>query len=87
MARRLPGLGLESRAKVSAGDVFMGIVGREGPGEWQRLGGLPQLARAGVVDAKDVQSAAWEAGWRKKLGGSGRVWTLMTFENWLQHHV
>ena len=87
LARRLPGLGLESRVKVSAGNVFMGIMGREGPAEWQRMGGVQTLARIGAVDAANIQSGAWQDGWRKRLGGSGRVWTLMTFESWLQHRV
>lgn len=87
LARRLPGLGLDRRAKVSALSVFSGMMDREAPRAWERLGGLRTLARIGVVSSKELQSGRWEPDLMRRVGGGGRLWMLLAYENWLQQRA
>ena len=87
MAERLPGLGLENRGKVNALYVFGSLMKREAPAAWQRLGGVQTLQRMGVASAADIESAREHAGWIQHLGGPGRLWTLLNFENWVRQRA
>ena len=82
IARRLPGLGLESRQKVSAGAVFRTAIDAQTAAEWRRLKGVPVLSRLGVVagDMADVVAQL-----HTSMRGRGQLWKLLAFENWLQH--
>ena len=80
---RLPGLGLERRTKVSARGVFTGMLAREAPAAWMRLGGLPTLSDAGIVSRARVESASQSLAELERLG-AGRLWTLLTLEAWAQ---
>ena len=81
LAQRLPGLGLETRAKVSAGHVFRAAMARDSAAALERLGGPRTLAGIGAVGLDALESArrlqevqAW--------GGPGRLWSLLTLETW-----
>ena len=84
MAERLPGLGLEKRGKVNALYVFRGLMEREAPAAWQRLGGVQTLERIGVASSADIETAREAGGWIHRMGGPGRLWTLLNFENWVR---
>jgi hypothetical protein len=83
LAQRLPGLGLERRGKVSALGVFTGMITREAPAVWQRLGGPRALADLGIVDRKALETGS-EHGLVGQAGGAGRLWTLLNLEGWVQ---
>jgi hypothetical protein len=83
LGARLPGLGLERRAKVSARSVFQELMAREVPAVWDRLGGMTALAEAGVVSSSSVGSA-FHASLGRRRAGSGRFWTLLSFESWVR---
>jgi asparagine synthase (glutamine-hydrolysing) len=84
LAARLPGLGLERRAKVSAGGVFTGMMAREAPPAWERLGGLATLSESGIVRRAGVESASQSIAELGRMG-AGRLWTLLTLETWARH--
>ncbi|HET7457344.1 MAG TPA: asparagine synthase-related protein [Gemmatimonadaceae bacterium] len=56
MARRFPHLGFASQKKVVAVNYFASVVQREWQGGWDRLGGVPTLARLGIVDPAKLES-------------------------------
>jgi asparagine synthase (glutamine-hydrolysing) len=87
LSQRLPGLGLERRGKVYAGSVFEGIMRREAPAAWHGLGGPKTLARMGVVRSADIESQAQPQSLMQGPKGTGRLWTLLNFESWLQQRV
>lgn len=58
---------------------------REAPAAWRALGGARTLAATGVVRAADVESQMEPHRFSQDPKSSGRLWTLMTFESWLQH--
>ena len=84
MGKRLPGLGLEKRGKISAAHVFRGVLDREAPPAWQRLGGLPALERIGAVRTADIQSGLQSRSLVESAGGGGRLYTMLTLEAWAQ---
>jgi asparagine synthase (glutamine-hydrolysing) len=84
LASRVPGLGLETRGKVSAGHVFRGIVERESPGAWKRLGGPRALARIGAVGVEGIESLGHPQALVEQWGGPGRLWTLLNLETWVR---
>jgi hypothetical protein len=81
LAARLPGLGLERRAKVSARGVFRGLMASEAPAAWAHLGGVKALADAGIVSPAGAD-LAYESAARLRRLGSGRFWALLNFETW-----
>ena len=83
LAARLPALGLERRVKVSARSVFRGLMAREAPAAWARLGGVQALADVGIASTAGAESA-YEAAARLHRLGSGRLWTLLNFETWVR---
>lgn len=87
MGRRLPGLGLEKRGKISAAHVFRGVLDREAPLAWQGLGGLPTLERIGAVRTADIQSGLQSRSLVESAGGGGRLYTLLTLEAWVQQRA
>ena len=86
LAARLPALGLERRVKVSARSVFRGLMAREAPGAWARLGGVKALADVGIASTAGAESA-YESAARLHRLGSGRLWTLLNFETWVRASV
>jgi asparagine synthase (glutamine-hydrolysing) len=84
LGQRLPGLGLEKRVKTSAAHVFRGILDREAPPAWERLGGLPTLERIGAVHTAELQSSLQSRSLVERTGGVGRLYTLLNLEAWVQ---
>jgi len=84
VASRLPGLGLERRGKASAAGVFQGMLHREAPAAWTRLGGVPALERIGVVRAADIESGHSHSSLVTRAGGAGRLYSLLNLEAWVQ---
>jgi asparagine synthase (glutamine-hydrolysing) len=83
LAGRFPGLGLESRGKVSAADVFRELMRREGVAAWRRLDGARALSEIGVVDRSGVES--WvQATLASPTHYNGRIWSLLTLETWVR---
>jgi hypothetical protein len=87
LAKRLPGLGLETRGKVSARGVFTGIVAREAGAVWRRLDGLHTLAQLGVVSSTGVKCVGASIPQLDVLGGAGRTWGLLTLETWARRRA
>ena len=87
VARRLPGLGLEHRGKASAAGVFQGLLERETPAQWTRLGGAPALERIGVVRTADIDSGDPSRSLIGRAGGAGRLYTLLNLEAWVQRRA
>lgn len=58
MARRFPQLGFDKQKKVLARKYFESVVSEQWDRNWQRLGGVPSLARLGVVDPKKLHETA-----------------------------
>ena len=87
VAHRLPGLGLERRGKASAANVFRGLLEREAPVEWTRLNGAPALERIGVVRTADIGSGDPTRSLIGKAGGTGRLYTLLNLEAWVQQRA
>lgn len=81
LGARLPGLGLESRGKISAGHVFRGVMERETPAVLRNMGGVQALSRMGAVASADIESEA------QRLAGPGRLWTLLNLENWVRRRA
>jgi asparagine synthase (glutamine-hydrolysing) len=87
LANRLPGLGLETRGKVSARGVFTGIVAREAEAAWRRLDGLHTLAQLGIVSSTGVKCVGASIPQLDVLGGAGRTWGLLTLETWARRRA
>jgi len=87
IGQRLPGLGLERRGKTSAAHVFQGLLEREAPPAWGRLGGAPALERMGVVRTADIESGRSGQGLIERTGGAGRLYTLLNLEAWVQQRA
>ena len=87
VAERLPGLGLERRGKASAANVFRELLEREAPVEWSRLKGAPALERMGVVRTADIESGHPVQSLIGKTGGTGRLYTLLNLEAWVQQRA
>jgi len=87
LGQRLPGLGLEKRVKTSAAHVFRGILDREAPPAWERLGGLPTLERIGAVHTAELQSSLQSRSLVERTGGVGRLYTLLNLEAWVQERA
>jgi asparagine synthase (glutamine-hydrolysing) len=83
IGERLPGLGLERRGKTSAAHVFRGLLEREAPMAWNRLGGAPALERMGVVRTADMDGRG-DSEMLAATGGAGRLYTLLNLEAWVQ---
>ena len=81
---RLPGLGLEKRGKTSAAHVFQGLLDREAPPAWAGLRGPRALDRIGVVRAADIESGHSARKLVDRVGGAGRLYTLLNLEAWVQ---
>jgi asparagine synthase (glutamine-hydrolysing) len=77
IAERLPGLGLERRGKVSAAHVFAGVMRQESPDVFARLGGIRTLAEIGAARMDGLESG----------GHPGRLWTLLTIEQWVRRRA
>ena len=77
IAERLPGLGLERRGKVSAAHVFAGVMQQESPAVFARLGGVRTLADIGAARMDGLESAVHP----------GRLWTLLTIEQWARRRA
>ena len=87
VARKFPGLGFEHHRKISASTFFSERMAVEGPRAWDRLGGVRQLSRLGIVDAQRAESAA-----RADIGtivrsGNIRVWEMLNLEAWVSGKV
>ena len=87
LTARLPGLGLESRGKVSARGVFKDLLGRQAPPILQKLGGPQELARIGVVRASGIESSGQPPSLTERWGGFGRLWTLLNLETWVRQRA
>jgi hypothetical protein len=81
---RLPGLGLEKRGKTSAAHVFQGLLDREAPQAWAGLRGPQALERIGVVRTADIGAGHSAQKLVDKVGGVGRLYTLLNLEAWVQ---
>jgi hypothetical protein len=84
LAQRVPGLGLETRGKISAAHVFRDILEREAPRAWEQLGGPRSLVHFGVADASVVQLLRRPQAMVQQWGGPGRLWTLLNLESWVR---
>ena len=87
VARKFPGLGFEHHRKISASTFFSERMAVEGPRAWDRLGGVRQLSRLGIVDAQSAEAAA-----RADIGtivrsGNIRVWEMLNLEAWVSGKV
>jgi asparagine synthetase B (glutamine-hydrolysing) len=87
VAKRFPGLGFETHRKISASRFFSETVAREAPRAWDRLRGVPTLARLGILDARKAEAAARADVGNIVRSGNCRVWEMLTLEAWATAHA
>lgn len=87
LAEQIPGLGLETRAKVSAAHVFRDLMRDQAPAALEKLGGPQTLGRLGVVRPDELESSGQPRTLLGRWGGSGRLWTLLNLETWVRHRA
>ncbi len=85
LERRLPGLVPHWPKPVYADRFWLSLMGREGPNAWRRLGGVSQLAEAGVVDPGRFGSAV-ESASSSDFSTATQVWATCMLESWLRAH-
>lgn len=84
VARHFPELAFERRRKVSASEFFYGLLSREAPAAYARLGGLPRLAELGIVDRAAIGSAFDSHLGSSRIRLQHYAWHLIVSEAWLR---
>jgi asparagine synthase (glutamine-hydrolysing) len=86
LARRFPQATFERQKKVMSTNFFRAIISREGETAWQTMGGVPELARLGLVDAAalgDTRAAVLRDGSTRDMY---RLWSALNLESWIRAH-
>jgi hypothetical protein len=95
MARRFPGLALETQKKRAGTSYFGSVLAREIPDLWRRNNDLSAMADLGIVDPRKAAAMAGstiESAMANPVLGSTeglglvRLWDLMNVENWIRAH-
>lgn len=86
MARRFPGLGLESQKKRAATTFMRFVLERELPDMWRRNHDLSALADLKVVDQRAALAMAENNLSSGTVRGFARVWELLNTETWVRAH-
>jgi asparagine synthetase B (glutamine-hydrolysing) len=95
MARRFPGLALDTQKKRAGTTYFGSVLIREVPELWRRNGDLSAMADLGIVDPRKAAAMATstiEAAMGNPVRGSTeglglvRLWDLMNIESWIRAH-
>ncbi len=86
LIQRCPTAGFATQTKVGALHFFQRTIVRDAVACWQRLGGIPALARLGVVDAPALiaRLAPTLAGTAPR--GAYQLWNVLRLEAWAQTH-
>jgi asparagine synthetase B (glutamine-hydrolysing) len=84
LATRFPELGFERQRKVVALDFSRSLFLEEGGRAWRAYGGVPALAKAGIVDGDRANRAVEETLRDPRGRDADRVWDLLACEAWLR---
>jgi asparagine synthase (glutamine-hydrolysing) len=84
LARRFPGLGFERHKKVAATSFYHRILLEEGPRLWRAMGGVRELARLEIVDARMLESSVHALFAGKQPQELYRLWDVLGLEAWLR---
>jgi asparagine synthetase B (glutamine-hydrolysing) len=87
LSRRFPQLGFERHKKVLATNYFTGLIIREGPEVWRKMGGAKALSRAGVIEPERLHSWIREVFEGARPSETARVWNLLSLEVWVRGHA
>ncbi len=84
MDRSFPGVGFERHKKVNANSFFRDVVGAEGPAEWKRHGGAPELVRMGVLDGQRFGAIARELFAGRRREQNYLIWDILNVDGWVR---
>lgn len=87
LARRFPGLGLDSQKKLAATPFFRSVLAAELPGVWSSMRGTPALVELRVVDGRQAAEMVEQAFQRADRRSLGKVWELMNLEAWAASRI
>jgi asparagine synthase (glutamine-hydrolysing) len=82
VARRFPAFGFDRHRKVSATDFYTGVLRREGPAALERLGGIGELARLGLVDAPKLTAELDRLASGASPHETYRIWSVLSLVAW-----
>ena len=83
MHQAFPGLGLDRNKKVNASNYFRNVVNSEGPSEWARHGGAPELVRLGVLDSRRFQAEVTDLFAGKRPEHNYLIWDTLNVDGWI----
>jgi asparagine synthase (glutamine-hydrolysing) len=84
VARQFPELGFDRQKKVIATSYAHELLKRYAPAAWKELGGVPCLAKIGVVDQSALGSEVARNFATGDWGNLNRLWFLLSLEAWLK---
>jgi Asparagine synthase len=87
VARRFPDLGFERQKKVWGSNFFTSMLLIEGASAWPALGGVPAMAKLGIVDADTMISTVDEIIANKQRRYAYRIWEALSLETWLRKRI
>jgi asparagine synthetase B (glutamine-hydrolysing) len=99
LAARFPAAGFQTQKKVLSTTLSTRLMSDQTPHAWRKMGGVPALRAAGIVDEKVLQSDVerrLEIIKRPDVGSEGPlarsiaahgIWTVLNVESWLRQWV
>jgi asparagine synthase (glutamine-hydrolysing) len=84
LARRFPGLGFERHKKVAATSFYHRILIEDGPRLWREMGGVRELERLEIVDARMLESTVHALFTGARPQQLYRLWDVLGLEAWLR---
>jgi asparagine synthase (glutamine-hydrolysing) len=100
LAARFPDAGFQSQKKVLSTTLSTRLMAEQTPHAWRKMGGVPALRTAGIVDEKVLQldverrlevikrpnSVNGEENLARSIAAHG-IWTVLNAESWLRQWV
>ena len=100
LAERFPDAGFATQRKVLSTTLSTRLMYEQTPGAWAKMGGVPALSAAGIVDEKVLQSdverrvelikqpegSSGEQTLARSIAAHG-IWTVLNVESWLRQWV
>jgi asparagine synthase (glutamine-hydrolysing) len=86
VATRFPTLGLSRQKKIAGTSFFRSVLRNEVPALWKRTGGVPTLARLGIVEARAAHAVVEASLAESSREGLSRIWDMLNLDAWVQAH-
>jgi hypothetical protein len=100
LAERFPDAGFATQRKVLSTTLSTRLMYEQTPGAWAKMGGVPALSAAGIVDEKVLQfdverrlelikqpeGSSGEETLARSIAAHG-IWTVLNVESWLRQWV